>query len=64
MSESIDTQLVYIVDRDNKAAWSAYMKIIESRPRPGSIIPLTHEEFEAVRSGSIALAWAPITGEK
>lgn len=52
----IDTQLVYAVDRENEAAWTAFMKILEARPRPGSVIPLSRDEFEAIKSGAMVLA--------
>jgi hypothetical protein len=53
---TIDSQLVYVVDRDNEAAWSVARKICESRPRSGQFVPVTAEEFEALKSGVIALA--------
>jgi hypothetical protein len=51
----LDKQLVYAVDRDNQAAWSAVMKIVQAKPRPGQFIPLSADEFEALKSGVIAL---------
>lgn len=47
--------MVFLVDQDNKAAWDAVMKICEAKPRAGSIIPISHEEFEALQSGVIML---------
>lgn len=51
----IDRQLVYVVDRDNAAAWSVAIKLCERTPRPGQFIPVTAEEFEALKSGVLAL---------
>lgn len=53
---AIDSQLVYVVDKSNEAAWSVARKICESPPRSGQFIPVSHEEFEALKSGVIALA--------
>jgi hypothetical protein len=52
---AIDKPLVYVVDRDNAAAWSVAMKICQAQPRPGQFIPVTAEEFEALKSGVIAI---------
>jgi hypothetical protein len=54
--QEIDKQLVYVVDRDNEAAWSVVRAICEAQPRPGQFIPVSAEEFEALKSGVIALA--------
>lgn len=59
----LDKQLVYVVDRDNKAAWSAVLKIVESQPRPGQFIPLSADEFQALKSGVLALAM-PTLGKR
>lgn len=54
MSE-LDTQLVYAVDRNNEAAWAAMMKICQERLRPGQVIPLSADEFAALKSGVLVL---------
>lgn len=50
-----DKQLVYAVNRDNEAAWRAVMKIAGSAPLPGQLIPLSHEEFTAIKDGVFVL---------
>lgn len=49
-----DKQLVYAINRDDDAAWSCMMKIIKN-PRPGAIIPLTQEEFDALKESVLVL---------
>ena len=49
-----DKQLCYVVNRDDEAAWSAMMKIIKN-PGPGAIIPLSQEEFDALKEYVLVL---------
>lgn len=56
MSEAqLDSQLIYAVDRDNADAWGAMLAILQANPKPGSVIPLTAKQFEALKSGVLVL---------
>lgn len=54
MSYELHKKAVYVVDRDNEAAWSLMRKLCE-HSKPGAVIPVTHEEFEVLRDGVIVL---------
>lgn len=58
----LNTQLVYAVNRDDKDAWAAMMRICESRPRQGQIIALTQEQFDALHESVLVLR-LPVTDE-
>jgi hypothetical protein len=49
---------VYVVDISNRAAWSVMMKLAEDC-RPGCVIPVTAEEFDALKDGIIVLLPPP-----
>lgn len=52
---TLDRQLVYVVDRDNRDAWEAMMEICLHGPRPGQVIPVTAEQFAALKSGVLVI---------
>lgn len=55
MSEhEFDKQLCYAVNRNDEAAWNCMMKIIKN-PKPGAVIPLTQEEFDALKESVLVL---------
>ena len=56
MSAEISRQRVYVVNRENPAAWSAVVKIAaRHNMKPGSVIPLTQDEFDALKDDIVCL---------
>lgn len=58
MSYELHKKAIYVVDRDNDAAWSVMRKIADTC-KPGAVIPVTAAEFEALRDGVIVLIPPP-----
>lgn len=58
MSYELYKKAVYVVNRDNKAAWSAMLKLA-ANCQPGKIIPVTGDEFQAIKDGMIILMPPP-----
>ena len=58
MSYELHKKAIYVVDRDNEAAWSVMRKIADNC-KPGAVIPVTAEEFEALRDGVMVVIPPP-----
>ncbi len=54
MSEQLPTKDCYLVNRDDKKAWAMVQKLCKNA-KPGQFIPVTAEEFEALKISVIRI---------
>lgn len=51
----LDVKRVYVVDESNEAAWSLMLKICRNGVKNGAVIPISKEEFMALKDAVIIL---------